>query len=87
MTRFARRVAGLEVSGIRKWFAGAGPGSVNLTLGQPDFDTPEHIKEAACRALAEGKTGYTPNTGIPSSATPSPRSRGARTGSSTRPSR
>jgi aspartate aminotransferase len=65
MTRFARRVAGLEVSGIRKWFAGAGPGSVNLTLGQPDFDTPEHIKEAACRALAEGRTGYTPNTGIP----------------------
>lgn len=65
MTRFARRVAGLEVSGIRKWFEGAGPGSINLTLGQPDFDTPEHIKEAACRALAEGHTGYTPNVGIP----------------------
>jgi aspartate aminotransferase len=65
MTRISRRVAGLPGSGIRKWFAGAGPGSINLTLGQPDFDTPEHIKAAACRALAEGKTGYTPNTGIP----------------------
>lgn len=65
MTRFSRRVVGLEGSGIRRWFAGAGPGSINLTLGQPDFDTPEHIKEAACRALAEGHTGYTPNTGIP----------------------
>jgi aspartate aminotransferase len=65
MTRYARRVTGIAPSGIRKWFAGAGPGSINLTLGQPDFDTPEHIKAAACRALAEGRTGYTPNTGIP----------------------
>ena len=65
MTRYARRVTGLAPSGVRKWFEGAGPGSINLTLGQPDFDTPAHIKEAACRALAEGKTGYTPNVGIP----------------------
>ncbi|NLX49389.1 MAG: aminotransferase class I/II-fold pyridoxal phosphate-dependent enzyme [Methanospirillum sp.] len=65
MTRYARRVTGLAPSGVRKWFEGAGPGSINLTLGQPDFDTPDHVKEAACRALAEGKTGYTPNVGIP----------------------
>ncbi len=65
MTRFARRVAGIAPSGVRAWFEGAGPGSINLTLGQPDFDTPEHIKDAACRALAEGRTGYTPNVGIP----------------------
>jgi aspartate aminotransferase len=65
MTRFARRVAGLEVSGIRKWFECAGPETISLALGQPDFDTPEHIKAAACRALAEGKTGYTANAGIP----------------------
>lgn len=65
MTRFARRVTGIEVSGIRKWFEGAGPGSVNLGLGQPDLDTPAHIKAAACRALDEGRTGYTPNAGIP----------------------
>jgi aspartate aminotransferase len=65
MIRFARRVTGIAPSGVRKWFEGAGPGAINLTLGQPDFDTPAHIKEAACRALAEGKTGYTPNVGIP----------------------
>lgn len=65
MTRFSRRVAGIEVSGIRKWFEGAGPGAINLGLGQPDLDTPAHIKAAACRAIEEGRTGYTPNGGIP----------------------
>ncbi len=38
---------------------------IALTAGEPDFDTPEHIKEAARRALAEGKTKYTPPAGIP----------------------
>ena len=38
---------------------------IALTAGEPDFDTPEHIKEAACRALREGKTKYTPPSGIP----------------------
>jgi len=56
---------GIEGSGIRRIFEAAGPGAVNLGLGQPDFDTPAHIKEAAVKALQEGKTGYTPNAGIP----------------------
>ncbi len=38
---------------------------IALTAGEPDFDTPEHIKEAAWRALKEGKTKYTPPGGIP----------------------
>ena len=38
---------------------------IALTAGEPDFDTPEHIKEAAWRALKEGKTKYTPPAGIP----------------------
>jgi aspartate aminotransferase len=63
--KFSPRVAGIEISGIRKIFESAGPGSINLGLGQPDFDTPQHIKDAAIRAINEGKTGYTPNTGIP----------------------
>ena len=63
--RFSERVMGIEGSGIRRIFEAAGPGAVNLGLGQPDFDTPAHIKEAAVRALQEGKTGYTPNAGIP----------------------
>ncbi len=33
--------------------------------GEPDFDTPEHIKEAAAKALQEGFTKYTPSAGIP----------------------
>ncbi len=38
---------------------------IALTAGEPDLDTPEHIKEAAWRALREGKTKYTPPAGIP----------------------
>jgi len=63
--QFSDRVLGIEISGIRKIFESAGPDSINLGLGQPDFDTPQHIKDAAIRAIQEGKTGYTPNTGIP----------------------
>ena len=33
--------------------------------GEPDFDTPEHIKEAAIKALQEGFTKYTPSAGLP----------------------
>ena len=62
---FSRRVAEIEISGIRKIFEAAGADSINLGLGQPDFDTPPHIKEAAIQAIREGKTGYTNNTGIP----------------------
>ena len=38
---------------------------VNFCIGQPDFDTPEYIKEAAIKAIKDGKTGYTPSPGIP----------------------
>ena len=37
----------------------------NFCIGQPDFDTPENIKQAAIIAIKEGKTGYTPSAGIP----------------------
>jgi aspartate aminotransferase len=63
--RFSEKVQGIEISGIRRIFEGAPPGSINLGLGQPDFDTPQHIKDAAIRAIKEGKTGYTVNAGIP----------------------
>ena len=62
---FPQRVGGIEISGIRKIFESAGPGSINLGLGQPDFVTPRHIRDAAIRAIEEGKTGYTANNGIP----------------------
>ncbi len=38
---------------------------LSFSVGEPDFDTPEHIKDAAIRALREGKTKYTPVGGIP----------------------
>jgi len=37
---------------------------IALTQGQPDFDTPEHIKAAACAAIARGETRYPPTAGI-----------------------
>jgi aspartate/methionine/tyrosine aminotransferase len=44
--------------------AAAGRDIVNLGIGQPDFRTPEHIVEAAIKALRDGHHGYTPATGI-----------------------
>src|SRR5512136_1067952 len=63
--RFSEKVQGIDLSGIRRIFEAAAPGSINFGLGQPDFDTPQHIKDAAIRAIREGKTGYTTNNGIP----------------------
>ena len=37
---------------------------INLGIGQPDFRTPDHIVEAAVKALRDGQHGYTPATGI-----------------------
>ena len=38
---------------------------ISLSLGEPDFDTPNHVKEAAIQAIHLGKTKYTPVGGIP----------------------
>jgi len=43
----------------------AGRDVIGLGAGEPDFDTPEHIKEAARKAMAEGRTKYAPVAGIP----------------------
>jgi len=42
----------------------AGEDVIGLGAGEPDFDTPEHIKEAARKAMAEGKTKYAPVAGV-----------------------
>ncbi len=44
--------------------AAEGKDVVNLGIGQPDFRTPDHIVEAAVKALRDGHHGYTPATGI-----------------------
>jgi aminotransferase len=41
------------------------PGMVKLTLGEPDFNTPEHVKQAAIKAIEDNQSHYTPNPGIP----------------------
>ena len=38
---------------------------VNLAAGEPDFDTPSHIKTAAIKAISDGFTKYTPSSGTP----------------------
>ena len=44
--------------------AAQGKDVINLGIGQPDFRTPEHIVEAAIKALRDGHHGYTPATGL-----------------------
>ncbi|MHC1610953.1 MAG: pyridoxal phosphate-dependent aminotransferase [Candidatus Methanospirareceae archaeon] len=64
--RFAERVLEVQPSATFKYDAAAKkPGVINLTVGRPDFDTPQVIKEAAKRALDEGRVHYTPSKGIP----------------------
>ncbi len=43
----------------------AGVDVINLSVGEPDFDTPSNIKEAAYAAIKQGKTKYTAGSGIP----------------------
>ena len=63
--KFSENVSRIDTSGIRKIFEAAGSNAINLGLGQPDFDTPDHIKAAAIKAINEGFTGYTAGPGIP----------------------
>ncbi|MBI4866561.1 MAG: pyridoxal phosphate-dependent aminotransferase [Candidatus Wallbacteria bacterium] len=48
-----------------KTLQAAGKDILNFCIGQPDFPTPPNVCEAGCRAIREGKTGYTPSPGIP----------------------
>lgn len=51
----------IEVSDIRKFDERVStiPGMIKLTLGEPDFDTPEHIKQAAIQAIKNNESHYT----------------------------
>lgn len=55
----------LGISSKAKAMAAAGDQVCNFAAGEPDFDTPAHIKQAAAQALAEGKTKYAPTPGLP----------------------
>lgn len=70
MTDYSRllspKVQALKPSGIRKFFdlLDEMKDAVSLTVGQPDFVTPWHIREAAIESLERGKTYYTSNSGL-----------------------
>jgi aminotransferase len=67
MKRFiASHVSSLPKSGIRDFFeiVAKMKDVISLGIGEPDFDTPWHIREAAIYALEKGKTHYTSNLGL-----------------------
>ena len=64
MTRLGTESA-FEVLARAKALERAGKTIVHLEIGEPDFDTPPHIKDAAKRALDAGATHYGPSAGLP----------------------
>lgn len=63
----ANRAFSFDASGIRKVFdLGAKlVNPINLSIGQPDFDVPENVRQAACDSIMSRKNGYSPTQGIP----------------------
>ena len=57
--------ATLKITALTKKLVAEGKDVVNFAAGEPDFDTPDFIKEAACTAINEGFTKYTPSAGMP----------------------
>jgi len=55
MPNFSDRVERISISGIREVFEAAGDDAINLGLGQPDFPTPDHARQAAIDAIEAGK--------------------------------
>lgn len=59
-------IAAVPKSGIRKFFdvAATMPAAISLGVGEPDFVTPYHIRNAAINSILDGETAYTSNWGI-----------------------
>ncbi|MDA8633230.1 MAG: pyridoxal phosphate-dependent aminotransferase [Verrucomicrobiales bacterium] len=55
----------LAITAAAKKMRDEGQDVASFGAGEPDFDTPQHIKDACIEALQDGKTKYTPATGIP----------------------
>jgi aspartate aminotransferase len=70
MARLTQRVttmqeaATLKMARLGRELRATGVDVISLAVGEPDFDTPQHIKAAATRALADGHTKYTPVPGV-----------------------
>jgi aspartate aminotransferase len=57
--------ATMDIADQAKKMARQGIDVISLSIGEPDFDTPAHIRDACCDALARGETHYAPSSGIP----------------------
>lgn len=57
--------ATLKMAKISRELRAQGHDVIDLSIGEPDFDTPQHIKDAAKKAIDEGYTHYTPVPGYP----------------------
>ena len=62
----SQTITNIKPSGIRKFFdiVSEMPDAISLGVGEPDFDTPWHIREEGIYSLEKGKTFYTSNSGI-----------------------
>lgn len=62
----SKTITDIKPSGIRKFFdiVSEMPNAISLGVGEPDFDTPWHIREEGIYALEKGKTFYTSNSGL-----------------------
>src|SRR5437764_9170127 len=62
----SERVRKVKPSGIRKFFdiINTMPDVISLGIGEPDFVTPEHIRQAGIRSIEQGHTQYTSNFGL-----------------------
>ena len=62
----SKKVRDIKPSGIRKFFdiASEIEGAISLGVGEPDFDTPWHIREEGIYSLEKGRTYYTSNSGL-----------------------
>lgn len=60
----AERFRNIRKSAIRRLYESAPAGSVNLGLGEPNFQTPEVVRRAGVRAIEQGHNGYTSNAGL-----------------------
>ncbi|HIS61522.1 MAG TPA: aminotransferase class I/II-fold pyridoxal phosphate-dependent enzyme [Candidatus Scybalomonas excrementigallinarum] len=60
------RIVEIQPSGIRKFFdiVNEMPDAISLGVGEPDFDTPWHIREEGIYSLEKGRTYYTSNAGL-----------------------
>ncbi len=65
--KISARVASIAPSGIRKFFdiVQTMPDAISLGVGEPDFISPWHIREAAIESIRNGETAYTSNAGSP----------------------